>query len=88
MPEISRFLGIVIRMYFSEKEHNPPHFHAAYNEFEAVFSIDPLELLRGKLPPRIYGIVMEWAFIHQKELMENWTRLQNEQPTKKIKPLV
>ena len=88
MPEISRFLGIVIRMYAAEKEHNPPHFHAAYNEYDAVFSIAPLEQMKGKLPPRIYGIVMEWALIHQKELMENWNRLQNEQSAKKIKPLV
>lgn len=88
MPELSRFLGIVIRMYFAEKEHNLAHFHAAYNEYEASFSIDPLEQIEGKLPPRIYGMVMEWALIHQKELMENWNRLKNEQATKKIKPLV
>ena len=88
MPELSRFLGIVIRMYAAEKEHNPPHFHASYNEFEAVFSIDPLEQINGKLPPRIYGIVMEWALIRQKELKDNWNRLKKEQNTKKIKPLV
>jgi hypothetical protein len=88
MPEISRFFGIIIRMYTAEKEHNPPHFHADYNEYEAMFSIDPLEQIKGKLPPRIYGVVMEWALIHQKELMNNWNRLQNEQSIKKIKPLV
>ena len=86
MPEISRFLGIVIRMFASE--HNPPHFHAVYNEFEAQFSIDPLEIIEGKLPPRINGIVIEWASIHQKELLRNWKNLRDKQPTKKIKPLV
>ena len=86
MPEISRFLGIVIRMFSSE--HNPPHFHAVYNNFEAQFSIDPLEMLEGKLPPRIHGIIIEWASLHQKELMENWNKLQEEKPIKKIKPLV
>ncbi len=86
MPEISRFLGIIIRMYASE--HNPPHFHAVYNDCEAQFSIDPLELIGGKLPPRIHGIIIEWASIHQKELMQNWDKLQDEKPIKKIKPLV
>lgn len=86
MPEISRFLGIVIRMFPSE--HNPPHFHAIYNNFEAQFLINPLGLLKGKLPARIQGIIIEWASLHQNELMENWNKLQNEQPIKKIKPLV
>lgn len=86
MPEISRFLGIVIRMFASE--HNPPHFHAIYNEFEAQFSIDPLEMIEGKLPPRIHGIVIEWASIYKKEILQNWKNLRNKQPTNKIKPLV
>ncbi len=86
MPEISRFLGIVIRMF--PLDHNPPHFHAVYNNFEAQFSIDPLEMIEGKLPPRIHGIVIEWASLHQKEIMENWNKLRHEQPIKKIKPLV
>ena len=86
MPEISRFLGIVIRMY--PNEHNPPHFHAIYNEFEAQFSIDPLEIIEGKLPPRIHGIVIEWASIHQEALLQNWKNLRNKRPSKKIKPLV
>ena len=86
MLEISRFLGIVIRMFASE--HNPPHFHAIYNKFEAQFSIDPLEIIEGKLPPRIHGIVIEWASIHQKEILQNWQNLRDKQPTKKIKPLV
>lgn len=86
MPEISRFLGIVIQMFSSE--HNPPHFHAIYNGQRAQFSIDPLEMIEGNLPPRIQRYVIEWAVINQKELMKNWNRLREEKPIKKIKPLV
>ena len=86
MPEISRFLGIVTRMFASE--HNPPHFHAIYNGYEAQFSIETLDVIEGKLPPRIHGIVIEWASIHQKALLNNWVRLRDKQPINKIKPLV
>jgi hypothetical protein len=86
MPEISRFLGIIIRMF--AKEHNPPHFHASYNNDEAIFSIDPLELIEGHLPPRIHGIVIEWASMYQKELMQNWNNLRKEKQINKIAPLV
>lgn len=86
MPEISRFLGIVIRMF--PLEHNPPHFHAVYNNYEAQFSIDPLEIMGGNLPPRIHGIIIEWALLHKEELMDNWNKLRNEKSIKKIKPLV
>jgi len=88
IPEISRFLGIVIKMYLAEREHNPPHFHAVYNEYVAQFSIKPLEMMEGKLPPRIRGLVIERASFHQKALTDNWNRLKKEQATKKIKPLV
>jgi hypothetical protein len=76
MPEISRFLGIIIRMF--------------YGDNEAAFSIETLEVIEGKLPARVVGLVVEWATLHQKELMENWvmcTRKEN-QSFKKIKPLV
>lgn len=86
MPEISRFLGIVIRMY--AREHNPPHFQAYYGEYEASFSIDPLEMIKGKLPPRIHGLVIEWASMHTEELMKNWVILQNGKLFNKIEPLV
>ena len=55
MPEISRFLGIVITMYFND--HEPPHFHVRYAEYRATFAIDALELLEGQLPPRVLGLV-------------------------------
>ena len=86
MPELSRFMGIIIRMYLGD--HNPPHFHAFYNDYKSLFSINPLEMIEGKLPPRIHGVVIEWASMHIDELLDNWNKLQNEQKPKKIKPLV
>lgn len=86
MPELSRFLGIIIRMY--SREHNPPHFQAYYGEYEASFSIEPLELIKGKLPPRVYGLVMEWALMHKKALQKNWKLIQKGQSSNKIEPLV
>lgn len=85
MPEISRFLGIVIKMYFYD--HNPPHFHAFYGDSEAVFKINTLEILQGSLPPRVIGLVIEWAELNKNELMQNW-QLVKKDKFKKIKPLV
>lgn len=59
MPELSRFLGVVILMHF--REHNPPHFHARYNEFEAALLIETLGVMDGHLPPRVLSLVVEWA---------------------------
>lgn len=88
MPELSRFLGIVIKMFYSD--HNPPHFHAVYGEFAASFSIETLEVLEGELPPRVKGLVVEWATLHQAELMVNWSLVtqKDNQSFKRIKPLV
>ena len=86
MPEISRFLGIVITMYFND--HNPPHFHVRYEEHRALIGIEPLELRQGQLPPRVLGLVMEWGEMHQSELMENWTTLAKEGIFRRIAPLV
>ena len=58
MPELSRFYGIVIKMYFDD--HPPPHFHAEYGEYEAVFSVETLAIIAGTLPPRATGMVGEW----------------------------
>jgi hypothetical protein len=85
MSEISRFLGIVIRMYFDE--HNPPHFHAEYAEFEAVVSIATLSIIHGKLPPRVRGLVIEWATLHQTELQKNWDRMRADTQPVRIEPL-
>ena len=70
MPTISRFYGIVIGMFFDE--HEPPHFHAKYAEYEASSDIRNFSLLRGKLPPKALSLVVEWAATHQQELLEDW----------------
>jgi len=86
MPEISRFLGIVIQMY--RDEHPPPHFHAIYGEFSAQIAIGPPSLIRGRLPARVLGYVTEWAVLHQAELMRCWEAAQTDQTVGKIEPLV
>ena len=85
MPEVSRFFGIVIAMYY--KEHFPPHFHAKYAGQRASFSIGELKMIEGELPRRAISLVLEWAFQHREELMENWERAQNKEEIKKIDPL-
>jgi hypothetical protein len=64
MPQISYFLGVIIRMFY--RDHNPPHFHAFYGDFEALIDIEKNELISGQLPPRVLGLVTEWAALHQK----------------------
>ena len=85
MPELSRFFGIIIAMYY--RDHPPAHFHAIYGSSEALIQIDPIGLLRGSLPPRALSLVIEWAALHQAELMENWRLVQTAQSPRKIAPL-
>ena len=85
MPEISRFYGIVIKMYFNE--HPPPHFHAEYSEFEALVNINTLAVISGNLPPRALGLVVEWASLHRDELNTLWERARNQESLGKIAPL-
>ncbi len=85
MPEISRFFGIIITMYYSD--HQPPHFHVRYGEFKAQVVIETASILNGNLPPRVFGLVAEWALSHRDELRENWKLIQNETPPNKIDPL-
>jgi hypothetical protein len=85
MPEISRFFGIVIRMYWND--HMMPHFHASYAEHEATFAITSLGLLAGSLPSRRHLLVVEWALQHQAELLADWERARLEQPLERIAPL-
>jgi hypothetical protein len=85
MPELSRFLGVVISIYFDD--HNPPHFHALYNEYEALIAINDLSVLRGGLPSRALGLVMEWASLHKAELLENWNAIRKDGTFFKIEPL-
>ncbi len=85
MPEISRFFGIIIRMYFDD--HAPPHFHARYGGYEAVVAISPIRILHGDLPRRAASMIIEWAALHQRELAENWRRVSQSQPAERIAPL-
>jgi len=86
MPEISRFLGISIRMY--RDEHLPPHFHAIYNEFAAQISVRQPAIIHGKLPPRVLGYVIEWASLHEDELAQCWDAARTDRPIAKIEPLI
>lgn len=85
MPEISRFYGIIIRMYFMD--HNPPHFHAEYQGQKAEYSIKTLDIISGKLPPRAHALVLEWASQHKSELLDNWKKAAKPEPLSKINPL-
>jgi len=85
MPEISRFFGIVISMLY--RDHVPPHFHVRYGGRRARFALGPVRMLEGRLSPRVIGFVIEWALIHQDELLENWDLAQHERPLKPIEPL-
>lgn len=84
MPEISRFLGMVIGMFFSE--HGVPHFHAVYGEHEASIEIES-GTVHGALPQRALRLVLEWAELHKAELLENWKLARQGQPLKRIEPL-
>ena len=85
MPEISRFFGIVIKMFYDE--HNPPHFHAEYGEYEALVDINTMSVIAGKLPSRALGLVIEWASMHQDELKREWEKARNMESLGKIPPL-
>jgi hypothetical protein len=85
MPEISQFLGIVIKMFFDD--HNPPHFHAEYGGEVALIDIRALAVFSGKLSPRVTGLVIEWAALHQQELGADWDRACAREELRKIAPL-
>jgi len=85
MPQVSRFFGIVIKMYYND--HQPPHFHAEYNEYEAEISIDTFGVIRGELPRRVLGLVLEWAAIHRDELRQNWGNARGHGLISTIEPL-
>jgi hypothetical protein len=88
MPELSRFFGIIIRMYMEAgAQHKQPHFHAYYQEEVAVFSIEPVDLIAGSLSIRQRRLVEAWAELHQTELMNDWKKLQQGQPPLPIEPL-
>ncbi len=81
MPEITRFYGIIIKIFFGD--HPPPHFHATYGEYVALVAIDTLEIIEGDLPNRAQKMVLEWAALYQKDLLQMWTT----QEFQKLPPL-
>ena len=85
MPTISVFFGIIIRMFYDE--HSPPHFHAAYGEFNASINILTLDIMEGRLPRRAQELVMDWAELHRTELMSDWELCRLHEQPKKIEPL-
>jgi hypothetical protein len=84
MPELSRFLGIVIGIV--PREHPPAHFHAVYGEYQITVDIDS-GVVRGDFPKRALRHVLEWLDLHQKELLEDWDLIQAGRPVNKIAPL-
>lgn len=84
MPEISRFLGIIIFMNFNE--HNPPHFHARYGDYEIIVEIKS-GIIEGKFPKRALNHVFEWYEEHKDELLHNWETMQSTGEFSKIEPL-
>lgn len=85
MPEISRFYGIVVKMYF--RDHPPPHFHAEYAGGEMIVDIQSVSVIAGTLPTRATRMVLEWTTQHQAELVELWKLASNMQPIGRIDPL-
>ena len=85
MPEISRFFGIIITMYYND--HSPPHFHVRYGQQKALIAIESLSVLQGNLKPRTLGLVIEWASQHQAELMHDWELARQNAPLETIQPL-
>jgi hypothetical protein len=88
MPELSRFFGIIIRMYLEAGvQHHTPHFHAYYQDEAAVFSIKPIDLIAGNLPKKQHRLVDAWAELHEEELLRDWYLLQSGKLPNPIEPL-
>jgi hypothetical protein len=85
VPEISRFYGIVIRMYYDD--HNPPHFHAEYGSGNIIIEIETLSILAGALAPRALGLVIEWGTLHRAELLSAWESAGRFEAINRIAPL-
>jgi hypothetical protein len=81
------FFGIVIRLYTGKSEHNPPHFHAYYQEYKATFDIKKCELIEGDFPSRQKKLVEAWAELHKEDLLADWELAQNGETPFKIDPL-
>ncbi|MEO1391953.1 MAG: DUF4160 domain-containing protein [Cyanobacteria bacterium J06634_5] len=81
MPEIARFYGIVVKVFFGD--HPPPHFHAIYGEYNALISIESLDIIEGDLPKRAQKLVLDWARLYRQDLLQMW----NDQEFRKLPPL-
>lgn len=82
MPEITRFYGIIIKIFFT-REHNPPHFHAVYGEYNGTFEISTLNVIEGDLPSKAQALIKEWAGQYIDDIMKMW----NTKTLKKLPPL-
>jgi hypothetical protein len=87
MPTISMFFGIIIRMYYAPKEHNPPHIHAYYQDQVAKISIQDCELMEGQMPLRQLRLIQAWIELHREELLADWELSQNGEKPFKVEPL-
>ncbi len=87
MPTISMFYGIIIRMYYSPKEHNPPHFHIYYQDYKAIVEINSCEIINGDLPNRQKRLVIAWAEIHKEDLLADWKLCSKGESPFQIDPL-
>lgn len=87
MPTISMFFGIIIRMYYAPKEHNPPHIHAYFQDTTATFKIEDGTLLNGQIPSKQIKLIQAWIEIHKDELFADWDLCQNGERPYKIEPL-
>jgi hypothetical protein len=85
MPELCRFYGIIIRMFWAD--HPPPHFHAIYGSHEALVEIATSEIIAGSLPLGAHSLVSQWVSLHRDELLEAWEFARALQPLRKIEPL-
>ncbi len=85
MPEISRFFGMVVAMYY--QEHHPPHFHVRYGKYKISIAIEDLRVLAGKLPPKALALVVEWASQHKNELIKDWELARQWKGLNPIQPL-
>ena len=87
MPEIARFYGIIIRLFYETGRHQLPHFHAVFGDHVASYTIEPPALLAGTMPRRQHHLILAWAELHMEELNENWRLAEQQLPLKKIEGL-
>jgi hypothetical protein len=87
MPTISMFFGIIIRMYYAPKEHNPPHIHAYYQNTTVTIRISDGEVMEGKVASKQLRLIQAWVEIHREELMADWELCQNGEKPFQIEPL-